>query len=316
MAATSRLGATRATSPIGSPLSSSDSVSGSQGRCGSAGRLNGGELTSVANKARRLLQGLALDPPARYARYMSWFQEAQRTALYTDDFAALASRSQTSEVIADPWREASGQDVVDVMLEVDTTTYLPGDLIPKIDIATMAYALEARSPFLDHELMEFAASIPGASRCADPRRSGSCARRFADWLPDDILDRPKQGFTVPIGHWLRNELRHTLRDVLLDPRSLGRGYFKEDAVESMIDRHDAGASTRRRNACGPCSCWSSGTASSSTGSAPLGRSGASPRRLPWNPGSCSSHRFATRPPTSSASSARSPLRSGGPIAGW
>ena len=90
---------------------------------------------------------------------------------------------------------ASGDDVVDVMLEVDATTYLPGDLIPKIDIATMAHALEARSPLLDHELMEFAASIPAeyegarAPEEVDPARG---AARLA--ARPTILDRPKQGF--------------------------------------------------------------------------------------------------------------------------
>ena len=203
--------------------------------------LGGGELTSVANKARRLLTGLALTPAARYERYMSAFDQTQRANLYTDEFAATVDQSFTSKVIAGPWAEASGDDVLDVMLEVDVSTYLPGDLITKIDIATMAYALEARSPLLDHELMEFAASIPAGLKVHGREKKWVFREALRQWLPNDILDRPKQGFTVPIGHWLRGDLHDLAREVLLDRDSLGRGYFRRAQVESMLDRHSAGA---------------------------------------------------------------------------
>src|SRR5450755_82962 len=101
-------------------------------------RLPGGEVTSWSNKARRLTTGLALAPADRYARYVSWFDQDQRAALYTDEFGAVARGSNAPQVIAGPWQSASGDDVLDLMLEVDTTTYLPDDLITKIDIATMA----------------------------------------------------------------------------------------------------------------------------------------------------------------------------------
>jgi asparagine synthase (glutamine-hydrolysing) len=204
-------------------------------------RLGGGELTSLTNKAGRLMTGLALTPAARYENYMSAFDETQRAALYTDDFAATVDRAFTSSVIADPWRGASGGDVLDVMLEVDVMTYLPGDLITKIDIATMAYALEARSPLLDHQLMEFAASIPADMKVRGREKKWLFREALRGWIPDDILDRPKQGFSVPIAHWLRGDLRDLTREVLLDRDSLGRGYFRREAVQSMLDRHSAGA---------------------------------------------------------------------------
>ena len=206
-----------------------------------ARRLGGGEVTSVANKARRLITGLALAPAARYESYISAFDQSHRANLYTEEFAATVDRSLTSMVIAEPWRRASGEDVLDVMLEVDVTTYLPGDLITKIDIATMAYALEARSPLLDHELMEFAAAIPADLKVDGREKKWVFREALREWLPTDILDRPKQGFTVPIGHWLRGELHDLAREVLLDRGSLGRGYFRAEAVESMLERHSAGA---------------------------------------------------------------------------
>ena len=95
---------------------------------------------------RRMRASLALDPADRYRNYVSWLDGPERTGLYTPEYAQLLSECGPSRVIRDPWERASGRDLVDKLLEVDVNTYLPGDLLPKIDIATMAYALEARSP--------------------------------------------------------------------------------------------------------------------------------------------------------------------------
>lgn len=205
-----------------------------------------GQLTSVSNKLRRLMGGLALDPASRYQRYMSWVDDTQRRQLYSADFAAHLLATADPEIISRPWREASGRDVLDVMLEVDVSTYLPGDLITKIDIATMAYALEARSPLLDHELMEFAASIPAEFKVRGREKKWIFREALRGWLPDDILDRPKQGFSVPIAEWFRNDLRGLVRDVLLDPGALDRGYFRRETVESLIDRQFAGADSETK----------------------------------------------------------------------
>jgi asparagine synthase (glutamine-hydrolysing) len=199
-----------------------------------------GDITSVVNRARRLGRSLALEPVERYARYVSYFDEAQRTALYSAQFRADLGEPATSAVIAEPWRASSATDIVDVMLDVDTTTYLPDDLIAKIDIATMAHGLEARSPLLDHELMQFAASIPAGLKVRGRQKKWILREALREWLPPEILDRPKQGFQVPIEHWLANELRDHVREVLLDPVSLTRGYFRADAVRSAIDRQAAG----------------------------------------------------------------------------
>lgn len=204
-------------------------------------RLAGGNLSSLSNKARRLMEGLPLDRPARYQHYMSWINDAGRGQLYTDEFAAHVSSTADPEVVSKAWREASGDHIIDVLLEVDVSTHLPGDLIPKIDIATMAYALEARSPLLDHQLMEFAASIPASFKVKGLQKKWIFRQALRGWIPDEILDRPKQGFSVPIGEWFRNDLNGLVRDVLLDPATLSRGYFRPEAVRSMLDRHALGA---------------------------------------------------------------------------
>jgi asparagine synthase (glutamine-hydrolysing) len=205
-----------------------------------AGRHAPGEITSLTNKARRLAEGLPLDQSSRYALYVSWFKERQRAQLYTEEFAALTARSPARDVIEGPWRAASGEHILDKMLEVDVCTYLQGDLIPKIDIATMAHSLEARSPLLDHQLMEFAASIPAKFKVRGREKKWILREALRQWLPADVLDRPKRGFTPPLGHWFRNELRDLSREVLLDQRSMARSYFKPAEVEAMLDRHHSG----------------------------------------------------------------------------
>ena len=204
------------------------------------GRLpEGGDIQSVRSRARRLAGTLALDAPARYARYMAWFDAQQRASMYTPEFAADGGAS-SHDAIAASWAETSGASVIDKMLEVDVDTYLAGDLIPKIDIATMAYALEARSPFLDHELMQLAASIPASLKVRGSEKKWILREALRAWLPGDLLDRPKQGFSVPLSAWLRTDLRSWSREILLDPVTLGRGYFRREAVESLLERHAAG----------------------------------------------------------------------------
>jgi asparagine synthase (glutamine-hydrolysing) len=199
----------------------------------------GGEVSSVANRLRRLTGGLALDAPARYASYVTWFGAAERGALYSAEFAGAIPDAE--DEIAARWAAASGRSVVDRMLEVDASTYLVDDLIAKIDIATMAHALEARSPFLDHQLMELAASIPAELKVRGGEKKWVLRQALRGWLPDDILDRRKQGFSVPLSSWLRTDLQGWARDILLDPGSLGRGYFEAPAVQRLLDRHAAGA---------------------------------------------------------------------------
>jgi asparagine synthase (glutamine-hydrolysing) len=120
-------------------------------------------------------------------------------------------------------------------------SYLPGALLVKMDIATMAHSLEVRSPLLDHRFMEMAARMPASVKLDH----GTTKRIFKDalrpWLPDGILDRPKMGFGVPIAPWLRGPLRDLPGAVLLDPRSLERGLFRPEQVERIVERHLSGA---------------------------------------------------------------------------
>jgi asparagine synthase (glutamine-hydrolysing) len=199
-----------------------------------------GEESSTVNRLRRLAGNLAVDPASRYARYVSWFDTNQRRGLYSPEFAAAVGDADGSREITSRWASSSGSAVVDRMLEVDSTTFLVDDLIAKIDIATMAHALEARSPFLDHRMMELAASIPAELKVRGGQKKWILRQALAPWLPDDILNRGKQGFSVPLSSWLRTDLQGWAREILLDDATRGRGYFDSDAVVRLLDRQAAG----------------------------------------------------------------------------
>jgi len=205
-----------------------------------------GEVSNLLNRARRLTRAMALDAPSRYAGYVGCFPERERLGLYTTDFRAACASTPAADVIRGPWESASGTSVVDVMLEVDVSTYLVDDLIAKIDIATMAHALEARSPFLDHELMQLAASVPAEMKVRGSQKKWILRRALRGLIPDEILDRPKQGFSVPESDWLRGDLAGWAREVLLDSATLARGYFEPGAVRALVDRHAAGADVEGR----------------------------------------------------------------------
>jgi asparagine synthase (glutamine-hydrolysing) len=212
-----------------------------RGAAAIGGRLREGEdISGLRNRVRRLAGTLALDAPARYGRYVAWLDDSQRARLYSPGFAATLAADDVPDPIGDVWGAASGADAVDRMLEVDVRTYLVDDLIAKVDIATMAHGLEARSPFLDHQLMELAASIPADLKLRGREKKWILRDAMRGWLPDDVLDRPKQGFSVPLSDWLRGDLRDWSREILLDRESLDRGYFEPAAVRALLDRHDAG----------------------------------------------------------------------------
>jgi len=200
-----------------------------------------GTIDSWPSRLRRLVETLPLDGADRYVAYMTDLNGLRRERLYTDEYRELVGRSVASAVMTAPWRESRASSIVDVMLDVDVQTYLPDDLLVKIDVATMASSLEARSPLLDHELMEFAASLPARLKVRGPQKKIALRGALRGWVPDQILDAPKRGFRLPLGDWFRADLRGYARDVLLDRQTLGRGYFREQYVRELLDRHASGA---------------------------------------------------------------------------
>ena len=126
------------------------------------------------------------------------------------------------------------------LLYIDSKTYLPGDILTKVDRMSMAVSLEARVPLLDHKLIEFVTRIPASMKMAGFETKHFFKRAIADLVPEEIINRPKQGFGVPIQQWINQQLRQRIRDTLNDPRTLQRGYVIAQSRELLLDEHERG----------------------------------------------------------------------------
>lgn len=200
----------------------------------------GGREGSLRARTRRLADALAMNDWQRYARTLTAFDRQQRDALLLPELRAELEACRGEKILDRSWHQSRAEHSVDRMLDVDIATYLPGDLLPKVDIATMAYSLEARSPFLDQELMEFAATLPAEMKLDGSDGKAILKSALRDVLPSAVLDRPKMGFGVPLVSWFRNELRDLPAERLLDPAAFARGYFQRPAIERLITEHQQG----------------------------------------------------------------------------
>ncbi|MEU2429702.1 asparagine synthase (glutamine-hydrolyzing) [Streptomyces sp. NPDC007861] len=201
--------------------------------------------------AYRRRAGLALSmlgksPERRYAWLMSYFTTDEKHAVYSAELLRELSGTDSYALMDRAFRASRADSLVNRLMDVDVNTYLPGDLLAKVDITTMANSLEARSPFLDHRLMEWAARLPAHLKVRGGTTKYLLKKAMEDWLPPELLHRPKQGFGVPLGHWLRTGLRDVARDVLTDRTARSRGFFRPESVQALLDGHDAGENRTRQ----------------------------------------------------------------------
>jgi asparagine synthase (glutamine-hydrolysing) len=200
-----------------------------------------GKMTRFSTgKVLRFFQALNEAPAKRNIRWHSLFDNTTKTRLYSEEMNKKLSSLDAYHYMLDEFDRAYTDDFLDKVLYTDINTYLPGDLLVKMDVATMANSLEARSPFLDCELMEFSARIPSQLKLKGLRSKYILKRALAGLLPGEILKRGKMGFGAPVGKWLRHQLKGYLQEVLLAQKSLGRGYFKPLAVRQLVGEHISG----------------------------------------------------------------------------
>lgn len=192
---------------------------------------------SRLRRAKRFLSAAAQPMAKRYGEWIGYFSDQEKQQLYHGDVQRSFLAARPSD-----WMEALFTDVRDLdpaeaAMAVDIQSYLPYDLLVKTDITSMANSLEARSPFLDHEVMELAARWPVDLKLRGPQSKYLLKRAFQELLPHQNLDRRKMGFGVPVGAWFRGQLRPLLEDVLLSKRSRERAYFRPAAVQCLITEH-------------------------------------------------------------------------------
>jgi asparagine synthase (glutamine-hydrolysing) len=173
-------------------------------------------------------------------RYASWF------GFFTLHDSALQpsfverTPSAGIQMLGAALASGRGLHPADAAMSADVSLYLPDDLLVKVDIATMANGLEARSPLLDHTLMEFVARLPVSMKIRGWKKKYLLREVCRDLVPAEIMSRPKMGFGVPLDAWFRGELQDYLCDIVLSPSSFTREYVRPDAVRGMLEEHACG----------------------------------------------------------------------------
>jgi len=197
------------------------------------------EQKTKRRRLRRLFEALDLPPKERYVRWCAIFDDGRKAALYSPELRAALAPIASAKIFEEEYAKAPEADFLAATMFVDFMRYLPDDLLFKVDIASMAHGLECRAPFLDHKLVEFIGLIPTELKLRGFTTKYLLRRAFGEMLPPEILRRPKMGFGTPISDWFRGELQGYLRETLLDPAALRRGYFSPESVRQLVEEHVA-----------------------------------------------------------------------------
>lgn len=197
---------------------------------------------SLLRKAKRFGEALGQPPAQRYMRWLQIFNEANRLDMYQESFIETLPNRDPFTFLETAWNKSGNRDLISKASMSDLQTYLPCDLMTKVDIASMAHSLEARQPFLDYRLIEFAASLPVELKYRWRRGKRLLDDAFHDFIPAEIWTRPKMGFGMPVGPWFRGALRERTEQALLGTDSRCHQYLRPEAIRSILDNHLSGRS--------------------------------------------------------------------------
>jgi len=184
------------------------------------------------------MRNLSLEPEVAYCHDLSFFPPADKRPLVSAEFERSVAGHDPFAAIARHFARARGRDHLSRIMYVDLKTWLVNDILVKVDRMSMASSLEVRSPLLDHEVIELAASLPSTLKFRDGVSKYLLKRYSERHAPASVIHRPKKGFTIPLAEWLRGPLRSTAAELLLSERARHRGYFDAGAVRSLWDQHD------------------------------------------------------------------------------
>jgi asparagine synthase (glutamine-hydrolysing) len=194
---------------------------------------------------RRYCYNVSLDWRERYVDGLAFVPSFERDMpLLSREFRAATANLDPQELMLRHLRDGAGCDWLRELLYLDTKTYLGADILTYVDRISMATSVEIRTPLLDHSLVEWVTRLPSELKLRGMDQK-YIFKRLAERIgvPKEVLYRRKQGFAMPLVHWIRHELKEVIRDVLLDPRTLQRGYFEPSALHSLLHEHFSG----RRN---------------------------------------------------------------------
>lgn len=197
-------------------------------------------LMPARMRGKNFLRHFSLEGSRRYLDALTLFRlEEMRRLLTPEAYDLVAPTDAGSEL--ESLLECSGPDWLSRLQQFDVKRYLPMDILTKVDRMSMAHSIEARVPLLDHKLAEFAATIPAEMRLKGTTTKYIFKKAMHGLLPAEILNRPKQGFAVPLGRWFRGQLRGYVRDLLLSDVCRRRGVLDPSYVKRLLERHEAGS---------------------------------------------------------------------------
>ena len=192
-------------------------------------------------RAKTTFQGMARTSVEGYFHSMCFVREPLRSALYSPSFKSQLGGYSAFDVFERHAAKANTDDPLALIQYIDTHTYLVGDINTKVDRASMAHSLEVREPLMDHPLVEWAATLPSSMKIQRGNGKHFMKKALEPRLPNDVLYRPKMGFSVPLARWLRGPLRQRVRNSLLAGPILDGGWLNAAAVRKLVDEHQTGS---------------------------------------------------------------------------
>ncbi|MEW6319923.1 MAG: asparagine synthase (glutamine-hydrolyzing) [Acidobacteriota bacterium] len=200
-----------------------------------------GQKKGLVNKFKRFVQGAAQAPAdLGHYRWMTYLGAGAKRRLYSPGFHAALRESDVYRPVREALARYSADDALNRQLYADLTLYLADDILVKVDRMSMATSLETRAPFLDADVMELAFSLPGHFKIRQGERKWILKRALQGVVPERVLRRRKEGFSIPMKNWLRRELQPMMRELLAPARIAARGLFVPAEVERLVEAHVAG----------------------------------------------------------------------------
>ena len=192
-------------------------------------------------RAKTTFEGMARTSVEAYFHSVSILRGPMREQLFSDGFRRSLAGYTAQQVFEDHADQADTEDPLALIQYLDTKTYLVGDINTKVDRASMAHSLEVREPLMDHELVEWLATLPSSLKIRGQEGKYLLKKAMEPKLPNDVLYRPKMGFAVPLARWFRGPLKARVRQAVLGKRLAETGWFNRAYLEHLVDTHQSGA---------------------------------------------------------------------------
>ncbi len=193
-------------------------------------------------RAKTTFEGLARNSVEAYFHSVSILRGPMRDAMFSKRFQTELAGYSAQEVFNRHAGQCASNDPLAQIQYLDLKTYLVGDINTKVDRASMAHSLEVREPLMDHELVEWLASLPSNLKIRGQEGKYIFKKAMEPHLPDAVLYRPKMGFSVPLARWFRGPLRQRVRDAVLGERLQSTGWFNQGYLRHLVEAHQSGAS--------------------------------------------------------------------------